>query len=298
MTKNLEIQFLARRHRGWLYAIGIAYAVVFWKVLGDWARYCWTTDDFSHCLLIPGMVAYLVYRDRTRIGRLEVSSGAPGLATVVLSLCCYFFGLGYSFNIFMRVGAVGTFLGIAAVLFGWKLLRRQVFPVFFLMFAIPVPFVVYSSIALEMRGLVTDLSASVLQMLGIAAVNDGNVLQVADVRLGVVDACSGIRSLMAIVSLAVLISYVVRSGVLPAVLLVLFVLPAAILGNTIRVVVIAISLQSFGVDLTEGVGHSVLGFVVFLFSLACIGGGWLCIQWVVRGPGPEVAGPHCEVAYP
>lgn len=299
MTKNPEIQTLARSHPGWLAAIGIAYAAVFWKVLVDWAGYCWSTDDFSHCLLIPGVVAYLVYRDRARVGRLAVSSSTPGVAIVVLSLCCYFVGLGYSLNLFMRVGAVGTFLGIAAILFGWRLLRQQAFPVFFFLFAIPVPFVVYSSIALEMRGLVTDLSASVLQLFGVTAVNDGNVLQVADIRLGVVDACSGIRSLTAIVTLAVLVSYIVRSGIIPAVLIVLFALPAAILGNTIRVIVIATSLHFFGLDLTEGFGHSVLGLVVFAFSLGSIAGVWLCIQWVTHGSTSHRPTPPCQTSqYP
>ena len=263
-----------------LTSVLVTYFILFGRVFTDWATDCWNLDDFSHCLLIPVVSGYIIYSNRKSIASSECSGGTLGLIILLFSLGAFFYGFGHSWSIFERIGALGCLIGLVGYLFGGKLIRLQAFPLFYLILAIPIPFVIYGKISRGLRGVVTSLSASILQVVKIPAYNQGNVLVVDDHLLGVVDACSGIRSIMAIVSVAILFTYLFKAGILGSIFLTGLTLPVAVAMNVTRVLTMAIFLYKYDVDLTEGPAHDALGFFIFALIILLMYFGWLFAKWL------------------
>ena len=257
------------------------YCILFGRVITEWAIDCWNLDDFSHCLLIPVVSGYVLYTHRKSISSSPHSGGMLGLIFLVLSIFTFFYGFCYSWSIFERIGAVGCLIGLAGYLFGIKIIRRQAFPLFYLILAIPIPFVIYGKISRALRGVVTSLSASILHVVNIPAYNEGNVLVVDEHLLGVVDACSGIRSIMAIISVAVLFAYLFKAGIVGSIFLTGLTLPIAVSMNVIRVLMMAIFLYKFNVDLTEGTLHDLLGLLIFALIIAFMYAAWQFTKWLL-----------------
>ena len=260
----------------------VVYSILFGRVLVEWAIDCWNLEDFSHCLLIPIISGYILYSHRESIASIQLSGGVVGLCLLFSSLAVYFYGFGHSWSIFERIGAVGCIIGLCGYLLGLKFLRDQAFPLFYLALAIPIPFVIYGKISRMLRGIVTSLSASLLHLLDIPAYNQGNVLVVGEHFLGVVDACSGIRSIMAIVSVAILFTYLFKAGIWGSLFLTSLTLPVAVSMNVVRVLAMAIFLFKFDIDLTEGTLHTALGLIIFALIIIVMYAGWLFIKWLLN----------------
>jgi len=208
---------------------------------------------------------------------------------VVLFLSLLVFSVGYmSFtNILQRLACWGALVGAVGFLLGTALLRAAPFPFFFLLFSIPPPFTILSPIRIGLKGFATRLSADALGLLGMAASPEGNVLAIDDHRLEVADACSGIRSLMAIVSTAVLFSYLFRTGLWKGLALALVAIPVTVAVNVVRVVVIAVLLGKFDIDVTTGASHEILGLAVFVLSLLLLYSSWRFCDWFSQGAPPR-----------
>lgn len=278
------------RQRFWLLLIALLYLALFWPAIAQWYSDCREMDDFSHCLLIPFICGGILFYKRREILKLPWSRGYLGLVVFLLSLPVYFSGLGFYFNAFQRIGAYGCFIGLAAFLFGTRLVRSRPFPFLYLSLAIPLPFELHQNLAIKLRGIATALSASFLQLLGVPALNDGNILSFGEHRLDVVDACSGIRSLMAIVSLALLFSYLFKSGWIGGAMLLVLSLPVVVLANVFRIVFQAWFLHYWNLDFTQGLSHDILGMVVFMLSMALLYAAWIFLRWLLdRGHKPRVS---------
>ena len=260
----------------------ILYFILFQRVYIEWAIDCWNLDDFSHCLLIPLVSGYILYSHRKSIASNKQSGGTLGLSLMLVSMAVFFYGFGHSWSIFERIGTVGCLIGLVGYLFGSKLIRIQAFPLFYLILAIPIPFVIYGKISRALRGIVTSLSASILHVIKIPAYNQGNVLVVDEHVLGVVDACSGIRSIMAIISVAILFTYLFKAGIWGGIILTALTLPIAVSMNIIRVLTMAFFLFKFNLDLTEGALHSALGFGIFALIIIFMYAGWLFVKWLLN----------------
>ena len=264
------------------------YFLIFATTFKEWLLDCWELDDFSHCLLIPVISGYILWTLKDEISRYKITGGKFGLFILLASIGVFFYGYGYSWNIFQRIGLVGVFIGLVGFIFGTKFITSQFFPLFYLIFAIPIPFVVYGKISRFLRGMVTTISASILQVMNIPAYNEGNILVVGDYHLGVVDACSGIRSIMAILSIAILFTYLFKSGVLGGILLASLTLPVAVAMNIVRVLTMAIALHQYNLDLTEGTLHDVLGFFIFSLIITLMYLSWRFIKWLLYLEDQEV----------
>ena len=283
MTGNLDtIEKIWFQQRWKIIGIVIMYGFLFSTVWNQWAQDCWNLEDFSHCLLIPCISGAILYQNRKKICQLNLSSGNLGLVILCGSLLIYFYGLGVNLNVFKRIGALGSLVGLIGYLFGTRLLKNQVFAFFYIFLCIPIPFVLYSKFSIMLRGIVTRLTASILQIMQIPAINDANVLIVGEHHLGVVDACSGIRSIMAIFSIAILFTYLFKSGIIGGAFLALLTLPVAIAMNILRVLLMAYFIYKFGIDLTIGVPHQILGFSIFFFIVLFMYLGWIFISWFLQ----------------
>jgi exosortase len=248
-----------------------------WTLGKDWASY----EDYSHGFLVPLISLVILWANRRTLASLA-ARGLPvaGAGLLAVALLVFLFGVRTNTNLFQRAGAWGALLSGVVLAFGSSVLRAKPFPFFFLLVSIPPPYFLLGQFRLTLKTFATRLSSELLGAFGFTAAPEGNVLVINGERLEVADACSGIRSLMAIVATALLLAYLFRSGFWKGALLTLTAVPVTVLVNVLRIVIVAVALASFGIDLTHGVVHDVVGFCVFGLSLVFLYASWVFYEWL------------------
>ena len=262
-------------------AAGAGYLLLFWPTLTTFAYDCWETPDYSHCLAIPAICLGIVLANRRELGAVESRRSLIGFAVLVVALLVFFAGYGAGrTNVIERIGLWVSLVAGVWFVFGSKLIVAKPFPFFYLLLAIPPPFVIFDSLRLELQRIATRISGDVLRLSGFDVIVRGNVLQVESELLEVADACSGIRSLFAIVATSVLFAYLFRTGIYKGALIVVTSIPITVAINVLRILIVSVALASFDVDLTEGLIHDGLGLGVFAISLGLLYLSWLLYDWL------------------
>jgi exosortase len=276
----LDVRAFLRSHRtGLIVALASGVALT-WLTLSDLVR-LWSSDpDFSHGFLIPLAALWVLGSKREALGKVTVRRSIAGLTALLLALAVFLFGHATLTHFLSRIGAWGLLAGATWFLFGSELFRRASFPIAYLLLAVPPPQALMQPLRFELRGFATHAAADALRLLGHSATQEGSVLVVDAHRLEVADACSGIRSLAAILATAVLLAHMSRLSWLRGSLLVAASIPVTVIVNVGRILAIALGLSWFDVDLSIGARHDVLGFVVYGVSFGLLGVAWLFLDWV------------------
>jgi len=160
--------------------------------------------------------------------------------------------------------------GIGLACFGGANFRRVWFAFFFLLFMIPVPAVVYYQATLPMQLFSSKVTTTLLQVIGVPAVRQGNIIHLPEYSLEVIEACSGLRSLVALLALGSLYSWSYMSGRWRAVFLTLAMIPIAVSANIFRVFVTAVGAYAVSRDLADTFLHEVSGLLVFFSALVML----------------------------
>ncbi|HUK43335.1 MAG TPA: exosortase A [Candidatus Bathyarchaeia archaeon] len=228
----------------------------------------WYNDpDYGHGFLVPLLSAYLIWARRDNLRQIVRRPSAWGMAVVLGSMGFLFLGSLGAENSLSRLSILGTICGLIVYFAGWAMLRALTFPLAFLLFAIPFPAVVYNEIVFPLQFLASKFATRVLEMLGLFPVmREGNVLVLPQMRLEVVEACSGIRSLMSLLALAAGYGYVVERSVAVRWLLVIAMVPLAIVSNGTRVMITAIMAHYIGPEAAQGFMHEFSGWVIFVVA--------------------------------
>lgn len=266
-----------------LFATLLLYARTIAGLVHEW----WVNPDYSHGLLVPFAVAYLLYRKKDQLAKLPVRPAALGIAIILFSQMLNLLGaLGAEF--FLQRFSLLLFLaGGVLFLCGWKHLRQTSFALFLLLLAIPLPAIIFNMLALPLQFIASTWAEGVLRFCSIPVYRDGNVLTLANQILNVSEACSGIRSLMSLFTLAVMIAYFLRGQWWWRALFVASSVPIAIVANSIRVAGTGVLTLWFGPAAAEGFYHAFSGWVIFLIAFAVLSAESMALQrWVVnRAPG-------------
>jgi exosortase len=178
-----------------------------------------------------------------------------------------------------------TLIGIVWTLGGTFLLKKLAFPLFLLFFMVPIPSVIYSAATFKLQILASQLADFALTTLSIPVLREGNVLELANQRLSVVEACSGIRSLLSLTFLSLVYGYFFERKTWVRVVLFFSTIPIAIVANASRVTMTGIVTQ-IKAELAEGFFHQAEGWVIFMVALVIL------IVWhqlLVRGTNFVVA---------
>jgi exosortase len=228
----------------------------------------WYNDpDYGHGFLVPLLSAYLIWARRDKLRQIARRPSAWGMVVVLGSLGLLFLGSLGAENSLSRVSILCTICGLIIYFAGWAILRAMAFPLAFLLFAIPFPAVVYNEIVFPLQFLASKFATRVLELLGLFPVmREGNVLVLPQMRLEVVEACSGIRSLMSLLALAAGYGYVVERSVAVRWLLVIAMVPLAIVSNGTRVMITAIMANYIGPKAAQGFMHEFSGWVIFVVA--------------------------------
>jgi len=258
-----------------VYAPHIAYMAVNW----------WNDPNYSHGFLVPAVAAYLLWRNRDDLKRAADRPNAWGLAVIVAGLLLLVLGyIGHEFFL-RRFSLIPVLWGLVLTAWGWGLARRVWFPATYLVLMIPLPYVVYDSVAFPLRLVAASFAGWVLQLTGMPVLVEGNIINLPNTVLDVVDACSGIRSLISLLAVGLLLAYFVTPRIWQKVLLVLLVPPVAIFTNALRVVSAGLLAESFGPKVLDGVMHDLTGWIVFMAAFALLA----FLAWLMRRLFPDTS---------
>src|SRR5579871_3985799 len=241
------------------------YAPVLWRLIEQWN----SDPDMGHGFFVPLVAGFIVWQKRSELAALEPRPNWWGLVIVIygaLQLAIATLGA----ELFLaRSAFVISIIGIVLFLGGADWVRRLAFPLFLLFFMIPIPTVVYNHITFPLQILASRVSTQALDLMQIPVLREGNVLELAEQKLSVVEACSGIRSLLSLTFLSLVYGYFFETKNWMRVLLFLSTIPIAIVANASRVTLTGI-LTEYKPELAEGFFHTASGWVIFMVALVIL----------------------------
>ena len=237
----------------------------------------WQDPDYSHGFVVPLFVGYVLYQQRHQLRQVALEPSNLGLPVMVGAIGLLLAG-SLGAELFVARFSLLFLLGGMLLFFsGWKVLRTVAFPLAFLALMIPLPAIIYNQVTFPLQLLASRLSSSWLELLGVPVLREGNVLVLPNYSLEVVEACSGIRSLMSLIALAVAYGYFAEKRHWVRITLVVLMLPIAVASNAMRVVGAGVLTYWFGPHAAEGFFHLFQGWLIFVSAVACM----LLVHWLL-----------------
>lgn len=240
----------------------VCYAPVLMRLVEQWE----TDEDMGHGFFVPIIAAYILWHERERLLESVSRPSGWGLALVIFAsvqLCLATLGA----ELFLaRTAFVLAVVGSFLYLGGAGLARAAAFPLFLLFFMVPIPAIIYNQITFPLQIIASQMAEAVLMAVGVPVFREGNVLELAGQKLQVVEACSGIRSLLTLSFLSLVYGYFCEKHRAMRVALFLATVPVAILANASRVTVTGL-LSEIRPELAQGFFHSASGWVIFMAAL-------------------------------
>jgi exosortase len=248
--------------------VGLLYARIVGRLVEQW----WSDPNFSHGFFVPAFAFYVVWENRSRLAEIRPAPSIWGLAVILLGLCVLILGVFGAELFLSRVSLLVLAAGLALFFLGWEYLRAVSFPLLFLILMVPIPAIIFSQITFPLQILASKLSASLLPLFGVPVFREGNVINLPAMPLEVAEACSGIRSLLSLTTLAIMYGYLVEKRVAIRVALALGSIPIAVAANALRIVGTGLLVQYWDPEKAEGFFHAFSGWLIFVVSLLMLFG--------------------------
>ncbi len=240
----------------------LCYAPILYRLVHQWV----TDEDMGHGFFVPLVAGYIIWQRRVALAAIKPEPNYWGLLILAWGAVQMMLGTLGAELFLARTSFLISLVGAILFLGGTKILKELAFPLFLLCFMIAIPAIIYSRLTLPLQLFASRVAEFVLGLLGIPVLRDGNVLELASQKLSVVEACSGIRSLLSLSFLSLVFGYFFDSKVWMRWVLLLGTIPIAIAANAIRVTMTGI-LSEIRPDLARGFMHTLEGWVLFLFAL-------------------------------
>lgn len=266
------VQVVMREKRAFLLGVGtlVLFLVAYWPVFNilftKWAD----SEEYSHAFLTLPIIFYIAYQARSQLTQSTPRHSWFGGLLLFISSVCYFFSLLTEVHTAIALSMYLTVLGAVVFLFGIQSLRVFFTPLLLLLMLIPFPDQLYIQLTFPLQLKVSQMSAAIIDLVGIPVHRAGNVLSIPEKNFEVIEACSGLRSVITLLTLSVVMGFFTLRQAWAKALLVMVSIPVAIFVNLIRVVAIVLSFHYFGLDLYEGTLHTITGLLIFLIALAAL----------------------------
>lgn len=243
-----------------------AYFPVWKRLIFTW----YSAEEYSHGFFIIPLCSYIIWRKKDLLTEIQIKSSWYWLFLIIFSLLLYIFGHFAKIMTLASISMILLMAGMVIFLFGFHIFKELVFPLFLLLFMVPIPLQIYASLTVPLQLFVSKLSVAMLSLLGLPIYREGNIIQLPDKFFQVVDACSGLRSIISLLIFSALFGYfTLRSNFLRTILFFLGI-PIAIFVNFIRLLLIVLAYYYFNYDLSTGTIHTMIGMIIFMIALALI----------------------------
>lgn len=239
----------------------------------------WATEEQSHGPVVLGVAIWLLWSKRHAIAAVRAPP-ATVAGALALGIGCVLYALGRSQAV-IQAEVLAHLIFIAAALLwlrGWEGLRLAWFPLFFLLFCIPLPGVLVQAVTLPLKSAVSYVAEQLLAWGGYPVARTGVILMVGQYQLMVADACAGLTSMFTLEAFGLLYMHVMGyTSRLRNIIVGILVIPCAFIANVVRVMVLVLVTYHLGNDAGQGFVHSFAGIVLFVVAFILL----ICCDWVV-----------------
>ena len=263
---------------GWVYSSTLAHLSERWSA----------EPEYSHGYFVPLMSAFFLWIRRHFILDQEAKGSYWGLALLVIGISLNWASTYYYYTLLGAISLLPTLAGLAVLAFGLSGLKWAGPSIAFLFFMIPLPGAFSGMLAHPLQRLATESSTFLLQLLGIAAVADGNIILLSDGSIGVVEACSGLRMLILFFAISAAVAMIVKRPVWERLLILVSAAPIALGANILRITATGIIHEMFGAAVADGFFHNVGGLIMGPVALGIL---FLELKFLSRAFLPTVSGP-------
>lgn len=236
------------------------------RLVSDW----YSNPDLSHGFLIPIFIGFLLWTDRQRFLAIPVRPDWRGVPFVLLALLTLLVGVFGADLFLQRFSFFLLSIGVVWALLGWSLLVALRFPIGLMLLGIPLPALVLNHITFPLQLLASRAASSLLPLAGVPVLREGNVINLPAMQLEVAEACSGIRSLMSLLTVAIIFGYFMERTNARRVLLALASIPIAVAANAARIFGTGLCVQYWDPEKAMGFFHEFSGWLIFLVSMTLL----------------------------
>jgi exosortase D (VPLPA-CTERM-specific) len=253
----------------------------------------WIHDpNFQHGMFVPAFSLYVLWQNRNLLKNIEPAPSWSGLPVILLALFMLVLGILGVELFTSRLSFVIMLAGLILLFRGWPLFRAVLFPWAFLILMIPLPNIILQKFTFPLQMLASKLSTFMLQVVGVPVLREGNVIVLAAMPLEVAEACSGIRSLFSLVTLAIIYGYLMERRIWVRIVLACAAVPIAVVANSFRIFGTGLLVQYWDPDKAEGFFHTFQGWLIFVVSLVLLFG----LHRVINLWKPDASKPESNSA--
>ena len=259
---------------------------LYWSTLLHLVGQWWSDPNFSHGFFVPLFSAFVIWQERERFARVRPHPSWSGVVVLLAGLGLLVVGRMGAELFLDRSSLLLVLAGVIILLLGWNLFRALLFPWAFLLLMIPIPTILFNQITFPLQLLASKAAAAVLPLMGVPILREGNVINLPSMALEVAEACSGIRSLMSLVTLAIMYGYLMEKRLWVRWLLAIASVPIAVAANSFRIIGTGLLVQYWDTNKAEGYFHASWGWIIFVISLILL----YAVHGMVRFFFPEKGG--------
>lgn len=261
-------------------ALGLLLLGLYSSVLRHLVVQWWSDPNFSHGFFVPLFSIFVVWQERARLRKIPSRPSWSGLAILALGMCTLIVGQMGAELFLARTSLLIVLAGLIVLFYGWTIFRALLFPWAFLFLMVPMPAIVFNQITFPLQLLASRVSAAILPVFGVPILREGNVINLPSMALEVAEACSGIRSLMSLVTLSIIYGYLLEKRLWVRYLLAIASVPIAVAANSVRIIGTGLLVQYWDPEKAEGYFHASWGWLIFVISLVLLYGLHALIGWI------------------
>jgi exosortase len=262
-----------------LLLIGWLYAAIFARLFLQWVGPA-RDPNFEHGIFVPLFAMFVLWQNRKQLLTIPAAPSWAGLPLIVLSLLMLVLGVLGAELFFSRVSLLILLAGLIILFQGWMFFRAVLFPWAFLILMIPIPNLLLQQVTFPLQLLASKLATVLLQLVGVPVLRQGNMIILAAMPLDVAEACSGIRSLLTLVTLAIIYGYLMENRIWTRIVLACSAVPIAVAANSFRIFGTGLLVQYWDPDKAEGFFHAFSGWLIFVVALIMLYGVHLLITMI------------------
>jgi len=259
------------------------YASILGRLFLQWMK----DPNFSHGIFVVLFAALVVWQDRKELAKVPAAPSWSGFPILVGALLALMLGVLGAELFFSRISFLILLAGLIILFQGWPFFRALLFPWAFLILMIPIPQIVLQKLTFPLQLLASKLAAESLPLAGVPVLREGNVIVLPSMPLEVAEACSGIRSLLSLLTLAIIYGYLMDKRRWVRLTLALSSIPIAVAANSFRIVGTGLLVQYWDPEKAEGFFHLFSGWLIFVVSLLMLFALHRIITRIWRSPAEE-----------
>ena len=257
---------------GYLGLLGLS-AVLLYLIFDEGIIYAvksWDTPEYSHAYLIPLISIFILWQKYAEIIRTELNGSWIGFLIVIFGLFCWFLGEVSTLYIIIKYSFLVVLFGLVLTISGLNKFHLFAMSVFLLFFTIPLPSFIYNNLSAYLQLISSKLGVDVIRLFGISVFLEGNVIDLGNYKLQVVEACNGLRYLFPLLTLGVITAYFYKAALWKKVFIVISTLPITIFMNSVRIGAIGVLVEYWGSEMAEGFLHDFEGWVIFMICFGLL----------------------------